>query len=258
MRVLLPPAVIGVIGGGQLGMMTVREAQRMGYRTVVWDPQRECPAARLADEAIAAPFDDPNVATLLTDHADVVTYEFENIDSATVEKVERVVPVHPGSSILKIAQHRRIEKTELVKRGFPVVPHRGASGVQEIEKSISELGFPVVVKTATTGYDGKGQAVLRSGQEAQQYFQQVHDSSAEVVVEKFLDLLCELSCIVVRDSGGHVVAFPIAENVHRNNILHRTIVPSTVSESLVRQATELGRAIIDSFGIVGVLCVEMF
>jgi 5-(carboxyamino)imidazole ribonucleotide synthase len=258
MKSYLPPAVIGVIGGGQLGMMTIREAQRMGYRTIVWDPSRECPAARLADEAIAAPFDDPNAATILCDNADVVTYEFENIDSRTVEVVERSVPVYPGSTILKIAQHRNEEKSELAKRGFPVVPFRAATGENELREAIAAVGLPVVVKTATSGYDGKGQTVLRTQADEAALLKQVRHDRREFVVEKFIELQCELSSIVVRDGEGAVVAFPISENVHRHNILHRTVVPARVSEGLQKQAKELGRAIIDSFGMRGVLCVEMF
>lgn len=258
MRSLLPPAVIGIIGGGQLGMMTIREAQRMGYRTVVWDPSRDCPASRLADSTIAAPFDDKNAATILSDSVDVATYEFENIDAATVERVEQNVPVLPGSTILKIAQHRKEEKEELAKRGFPVVQYRAATGTKELLTALNEVGLPAVVKTATSGYDGKGQTVIRTSQDEQAFLNQTNTENREYVVEKLLDLRCELSSIVVRNANGDVAAFPIAENAHRNNILHRTIVPSRMPAALVKQAEELGRAIIESFGMVGVLCVEMF
>lgn len=258
MRSLLPPAVIGIIGGGQLGMMTIREAQRMGYRTVVWDPSRDCPASRLADSTIAAPFDDKNAATILSDNVDVATYEFENIDAATVERVEQNVPVLPGSAILKIAQHRKEEKEELAKRGFPVVQYRAATGTKELLTALNEVGLPAVVKTATSGYDGKGQTVIRTSQDEQAFLNQTNTENREYVVEKLLDLRCELSSIVVRNADGDVAAFPVAENVHRNNILHRTIVPSRMPAALVKQAEELGRAIIESFGMVGVLCVEMF
>lgn len=258
MRSLLPPAVIGIIGGGQLGMMTIREAQRMGYRTMVWDPSRDCPASRLADSTIAAPFDDNNAATILSESVDLATYEFENIDAATVERVEQNVPVFPGSTILKIAQHRKEEKEELAKRGFPVVRYRAATGTKELVTALKEIGLPVVVKTAMSGYDGKGQTVIRTSQDEQVFLNQMNTEKREYVVEKLLDLECELSSIVVRNGDGDVAAFPTAENVHRNNILHRTIVPSRMSDALVKQAEELGRAIIESFGIVGVLCVEMF
>jgi 5-(carboxyamino)imidazole ribonucleotide synthase len=258
MKALLPPAVIGIIGGGQLGMMTIREAQRMGYRTVVWDPNPECPASRLADEVIAAPFNDLNAATIFGDNVDVATYEFENIDSVAVEKVERAVAVYPGSQFLRIAQHRREEKAELAKRGFPVVPHRAAGNKEEVGHACAELGFPVVVKTSTSGYDGKGQTVLNSDEQSKGFLQQLGEEPKEYVVEKFLDLQCELSCVAVRNSEGTVAVFPISENTHRNNILHRTIVPARVSSGLMSGARELGKRIIESFQLVGVLCVEMF
>jgi 5-(carboxyamino)imidazole ribonucleotide synthase len=166
--------------------------------------------------------------------------------------------VLPGSTILKIAQHRKEEKLELAKRGFPVVQHRAATGTKELLAALQEVGLPVVVKTATSGYDGKGQTVLRTSQDEQAFLNQTNDENREYVVEKFLDLQCELSSIVVRNDDGNIAAFPIAENVHRNNILHRTIVPARAPDALVKQAEELGRAIIESFGIAGVLCVEMF
>ncbi|HEY4612028.1 MAG TPA: 5-(carboxyamino)imidazole ribonucleotide synthase, partial [Bacteroidota bacterium] len=151
MNVLVPPAVIGIIGGGQLGMMTVREAHRMGYRTIVWDPSPECPASRIADQTIVAPFNDMNAATIMSDNADVVTYEFENVESAAVEKVEQKVAVFPGSGILTVAQHRRDEKAELQKRGFSVVQHAVASTKEELADAVSAVQLPVVVKTTTAG-----------------------------------------------------------------------------------------------------------
>ncbi|MCI0706913.1 MAG: 5-(carboxyamino)imidazole ribonucleotide synthase [Ignavibacteriae bacterium] len=258
MSALLPPATIGIIGGGQLGMMTVREAQRMGYRTVVWDPDPDCPASRLTDDTIFAPFNDRNAATILVENSDVVTYEFENVDSATVERVEETTTVFPGSGILKIAQHRKKEKEELQKRGFPVVRHAVAQIGNEISQAISGIELPVVVKTTTAGYDGKGQTVLRSQNEVDEFLKLHTNGSREFVAEQFLDLQCELSCIAVRTKAGEVVAYPVSENMHRNNILHRTIVPARVSDKLAKQALELGASIIESFEMVGVLCVEMF
>ncbi|HEX9829800.1 MAG TPA: 5-(carboxyamino)imidazole ribonucleotide synthase [Bacteroidota bacterium] len=258
MSALLPPATIGIIGGGQLGMMTVREAQRMGYRTVVWDPDPGCPASRLADDTIVAPFDDPHAATILIDNSDIVTYEFENVDSAAVERVEQSTTVYPGSRILKIAQHRRKEKEELHTRGFPVVKHAVATKPDELSAAVSTVQLPVVVKTTTAGYDGKGQAVLRTQGEMETFLKEHINGTREFIVEQFVELAFELSCIAVRSNTGEVVAYPISENTHRNNILHKTFVPARVSEALLKQALELGTSIIESFGMVGVLCVEMF
>ncbi|MEX0601719.1 MAG: ATP-grasp domain-containing protein, partial [Bacteroidota bacterium] len=164
-RGIFPPATIGIIGGGQLGMMTIREAQRMGYRSIVWDPDPECPASRLADDCITAPYADSEAARRFADRSAIVTYEFENIESGAVEVIEESKQVLPGSAILKITQHRELEKAELTRRGIPVCRYAVARSAGELKEAVASLGFPVVVKTTTSGYDGKGQTVIRSESE---------------------------------------------------------------------------------------------
>ena len=247
-----------MIGGGQLGMMAIREAQRMGYRSIVWDPDSECPASRLADETISAPWDDFSAAERLARGADVVTFEFENISPETVAWLEKRKPVHPGSEILKVSQHRRVEKSELRRRGFPVVEYAVATSRKEIASSVQKLGLPVVVKTATAGYDGKGQTVLQSHAELDAFLQSIDGAPGEFVIERFLDLACEISVLVVREDDGTVISYPVQENEHRENILATTLVPARVPTAISDKAVSLARDIIESFGIVGVLCVEMF
>jgi 5-(carboxyamino)imidazole ribonucleotide synthase len=255
---LTPPATIGIVGGGQLGMMAVREAQRMGYRTVVLDPDPNCSASRLADETIAARFDDLRAATELAERSDVVTYEFENVNVEAIRTIEQTRTVYPGSSILEICQHRRLEKQELQRRGLPVVDFRNATSAEEMRRAIDELGFPVVVKTATAGYDGKGQAVLRDENEAARFVAGLNGGEGEFVVERFIDLAAEVSVVVVRTMEGTIETFPVVENVHRNNILHTSTVPACVAQEVSTQAEQIGRTIVRSFGMVGVMCVEMF
>jgi 5-(carboxyamino)imidazole ribonucleotide synthase len=203
---LLPPATLGIIGGGQLGMMLVREAQRMGYRTVVWDPDPGCPAGRLADETIAAPFSDRTVALHLAGSADAITFEFENIDADSVRLIEQSRAVVPGSRILAISQNRVIEKAALREYGFPVprytvVPPGGA-----LQESVAQLGFPVIAKTGTAGYDGKGQTILRSDADVQAFSSGAARGPGEIVIEEFLTLEAELSVLVARGNdsrSGH-------------------------------------------------------
>ncbi|HAL57143.1 MAG TPA: 5-(carboxyamino)imidazole ribonucleotide synthase, partial [Bacteroidetes bacterium] len=253
-----PPAAIGIIGGGQLGMMVVREAQRMGYRSVVWDPDPDCPASRLADETITASFGDREAAGRLASAADVVTYEFENVDPEIVEWLEESKIVFPGSAILRIAQHRRSEKDRLQKRGFPTVTFQAVESRQELRSAIESIGLPVVVKSATAGYDGKGQTVLRTQEEAEALLGRTKEPLTECVVEQFIDLESELSVVAVRGKDGAVTSFPVCENVHRENILHTTTVPTHVAPAIQNKAIEIGRSIVESFNIVGVLCTEMF
>ncbi|MEX0735988.1 MAG: 5-(carboxyamino)imidazole ribonucleotide synthase [Bacteroidota bacterium] len=254
---ILPPATIGIIGGGQLGMMIAREAQRMGYRTVVWDPEAGCPASRLADETITAPFSDREAAERLANRADVVTYEFENVDPEIVAWIEGAKPVFPGSGILRVAQHRREEKEELKRLGFPTVAYLVVTGATQVREAIGTLGLPVVIKTATSGYDGKGQTVIHTAEDLDQWGRE-DASSGEFVVEQFIDLSCELSVVAARTRDGLIVTFPVGENVHRENILHRTIVPPSVSHEIQAEALRIARAVMDTFNVVGVLCTEMF
>ncbi len=262
-EVFLPPSWIGVVGGGQLGMMLIREAQRMGYRTAVWDPDPECPASRLADVVLSAPFADTKAADALAARTDVITYEFENVDPEIISRLERVKPLYPGSDILRIARHRRREKEELKARGFPVVAYRVADSNprtganSDVNHLLDELTFPVVLKTATSGYDGKGQVVINDRANAHEIIKSLTDG-VEYVAEEFLDLECEISALVVRSKGGEMITFPLSENLHKDNILHITRVPARVSEKVAKEARELGCDIARSFNLVGLLCVEMF
>ncbi|HLE33765.1 MAG TPA: 5-(carboxyamino)imidazole ribonucleotide synthase [Bacteroidota bacterium] len=254
---ILPPATIGVIGGGQLGMMTLREAQRMGYRTAVWDPDSDCPASRLSDITIVAPFTDSGAAGRLADVSNVVTYEFENVDPACVDVISRRKPILPGSAILKISRHRKLEKETLNNAGFPVIEFRIAKSENEIRRAVEELGLPVVVKTTTAGYDGKGQTVLHHQDDLNSFCRQMTGND-EFVVEKFIALQLEVSVIAVRENDGTVITFPVLENEHRENILHVTRVPARISEEVEEEALRLARSIINHFRMIGVLCVEMF
>lgn len=237
-------------------MMTVREAQRMGFRTIVWDPDPECPASQLADQMITAPFDDAGASAKFARTADVITYEFENISAGTIAVLEQSRAVFPGSGILSIAQHRHEEKQTLQQRGFPVVPFATASGTKEVRSAIHQVGLPVVVKTATAGYDGKGQVILQTEQDVEAVCPSLN--APEFVVEKFLDLRCELSVIVVRGQDGTVTTFPVPENQHRNNILHLSLIPAGLPEHIIREAQRMACNIMTSFNLVGLLCVEMF
>jgi 5-(carboxyamino)imidazole ribonucleotide synthase len=257
MNPLPPPAVIGIIGGGQLGMMIIREAQRMGYQSIVWDPDPECPASRLADWTITAAFTDTSAAERLGEQADVITYEFENVDAGMVERLERTSPVYPGSAILRTSRHRRTEKEELGKRGFPVAEYVPAGNASEVYLAIEKLGLPVVVKTATAGYDGKGQSVLRSEGDKHEFLR-TQPSTGEYVVERLLPLQCEISVLVARGHDGTITTFPIPENEHRENILHSSLLPARVNPEITEEAHRIARAIIESFNIYGLLCVEMF
>lgn len=259
MNLPLPPgSVLGIIGGGQLGMMTIREAHRMGYRTAVWDPDPECPAGRIVDTLVTAPFSDTNAAMKLVEVSDAITYEFEHIDVELVRKMEGMRRVRPGHAVLDIAQHRENEKRSLEKLGIPLARFRVPSSSAEVLAACEEIGYPVVVKTARAGYDGKGQALLRNAADASAYLKSLGGGYQEVVIEEFLDLDCEVSVITIRSDDGSVQQFPVVRNEHRDHILHLTEAPALVPETVRTDALALGRRVADGLGITGVLCVEMF
>ncbi|MCU0454028.1 MAG: 5-(carboxyamino)imidazole ribonucleotide synthase [Bacteroidetes bacterium] len=251
-------SVIGIIGGGQLGMMTIREAQRMGFRSAVWDPDPDCPASRLADDVITAPFDDASAAARLAEKADAITYEFEHISVELVRSLEAKKRVRPGHDILRVAQHREVEKTSLRSHGIPVAKFRVAETAEAVRMAIEEVGLPVVVKTSSAGYDGKGQSMLRSSADAERFLEAYAASPVPVVVETFLDLEAEVSVIAIRDAGGRVQEFPVVQNEHRDHILHLSVVPAQISDQVRRDALHLARRVVEGLDVVGVLCVEMF
>ena len=239
-------------------MMTIREAQRMGYRSVVWDPDPACPASRLADEVITAPFHDAAAADRLAVASDVITYEFEHISVDLVRSLESRRRVRPGHAILKVAQHREVEKKALRSLGIPVAKFRVAASAEAVRAGFEEIGLPLVVKTVSAGYDGKGQSMVRTRADAGSYLKGYTATPVEVVIEEFLDLACEISVIAARDEAGDVREFPVALNEHRDHILHLTVVPAGIEDRVREDALLLGRKVIEGLEVVGVLCVEMF
>jgi 5-(carboxyamino)imidazole ribonucleotide synthase len=253
LRTILPGGTIGILGGGQLGRMTAMAAKQMGYRVVCLDPQPNSPCGQVCDAQIQGSFDDYTAARALAKQSDVCVYEFENINADVVAELEREFNVPQGSFLLRVTQNRISEKAHLLEQGFPVVPYRVVNGREELAAAAEELKYPVVLKSATGGYDGKGQAVLRSPADLAGV-----TISGPQVLEKFLTLTGELSVVVARRRDGETAAFPVGENVHRHNILHTTVVPARLSQALQAQATELAIGIAESLGVVGLLAVEMF
>jgi 5-(carboxyamino)imidazole ribonucleotide synthase len=254
--VILPGNTIGIFGGGQLGRMIAIAAKRMGYRVVVLDPTPDCPAGQVADDEITAPYTDVAAARDLARRCAVVTAEFENVPAETLEAIEPMVPVRPSSRVLRIAQNRIAEKTFLAEHGFPVPNFRPVRSHEELLRAISEIGCPAVLKTATGGYDGKGQVRIEHPDEAERAWERL--GKVDCVLEEFVPLEREVSVIVARNLRGEEVVYPVAENTHANHILDTSVMPARIPPELARQAQELARAIAEALGVVGLLCVEMF
>jgi 5-(carboxyamino)imidazole ribonucleotide synthase len=252
---ILPPATLGMLGGGQLGRFFVLAAHEMGYRVIVLDPDRNSPAGRAADEHLCAGYDDAAALELLAERCAAVTTEFENVPADTLDHLAKFIPTRPNAECVAVAQNRIAEKTFLSDRGFAVGPFAAITSAADIESADPSL-FPAVLKVARFGYDGKGQARVNNVAEAKAAFEGFKREAC--VLEKMLTLDMEVSCVLARDAGGRIAAFPVAENSHRNGILDVSIAPARISGALAAEATEIASGIAAELGYVGVLGVEFF
>ncbi|AYK06489.1 5-(carboxyamino)imidazole ribonucleotide synthase [Brevibacillus laterosporus] len=253
-----PGSTIGLLGGGQLGRMITLAGRAMGYRFVVLDPTEDSPCGQVSDRQIVAGYDDQLAARKLAQLSDVITYEFENVDAGVAAILEEEAFVPQGSKLLGITQHRVKEKTTIQAYGLPVAPFRIVASAEDVREAVAELGLPAVMKTATGGYDGKGQWVLRSLEEIAEAFSCLAKANTELIVEKFIPFTKELSVIVARNLSGEVAVFPTAENIHRDNILHQSIVPARIDIKIQQQAEQIAIELAEKLEMVGLLAVEMF
>lgn len=258
MKVIKPGSTIGILGGGQLGRMISIAGRNMGYRFITLDPTPDSPCGQVADRQIIAPFSDIKAAKELADSSDVITYEFENVDSNVASILETTSLVPQGSELLKITQNRISEKTTLQSYNVPVAPFLVIQSDNDIHTAIDRFGLPCVMKTATGGYDGKGQWVIRNKDQIQMAIMAIQNSDVEMIMEKFISFRKELSVIVARNGLGQVKTFPIAENIHVNNILHQSIVPARISEEQWKQAETIALKIAESLQVIGLIAIEMF
>lgn len=243
---------IGILGGGQLGRMMSLSASAMGYETLSLDPNPTAPAAQVAP-SIVARFDEISAAKELAARSDIVTYEFENIDSAMIEAIADKCP--QGMDVLKATQHRLFEKQMVEAAGLRVAPYVPIRSVRDVYRAEDLLGLPLVIKTCRFGYDGKGQTVLRTSQDVGAFTKQFHED--EYVAEAWLPFKKEISVIVTR--GVHeTTTFPISENIHQNNILHLSIVPARIDTEILEDARHLALQLADHIGLIGTLAVELF
>ena len=255
-RVIQPGATIGVLGGGQLGRMFTIAARRLGYRVHVLCPDDDTPAGQVADVEIKSSYDDLDSVAHLARSVDVVTFEFENVPAVATDCADRYAPVRPGGSVLQVTQHRAREKSSLRQHGFPTAEFAFVQSVPELLDGVNRLGTPCVLKTASWGYDGKGQCVIHDSAEVESAWDTL--GGEEGVLEQFVDFECELSVIGVRDLLGNVECYGPIFNTHANHILDVSVVPAGLPPIIETEASSLARAILEEFDVVGVLCVEFF
>ena len=244
---------IGIIGGGQLGQMMAISAIYMGHKVITLDPAADCPSSRVS-EVIVAPYDDVDALRQLSDRCDVLTYEFENVDADGLDAVIKDGQLPQGTDLLRISQNRIFEKDFLSNKAkVTVAPYKVVTSSLDLEDI--DLSKKYVLKTATGGYDGHGQKVITSADDLEEA--NALANSAECVLEEFVNFDLEIS-VIVSGNGKDVTVFPVQENIHRNNILSKTIVPARISDSLAEKAKAMAVKIAEQLNLSGTLCVEMF
>ncbi|HEY9870562.1 MAG TPA: 5-(carboxyamino)imidazole ribonucleotide synthase [Candidatus Obscuribacterales bacterium] len=253
---IMPGATLGVLGGGQLARMFAMAARRLGYEVVVFAPDKDTPAGQVCPRTVTADYGDGQALREFAAQVEVVTLEFENVPAQALETIEATTPVRPGSQVLAITQNRLKEKSFLAERGFPVTPFRAVRGVEQLLSELPRVGPPAVLKTVGFGYDGKGQRLIASDQEAAQAFAEL--GSGEMVLERFVRLAMELSVIGARGIDGSFACFGPVENRHCQHILDVSAVPAAVSAEVADRAVALTKQVMEALDVVGLLCVEFF
>lgn len=255
-ELIAPGSTLGMLGSGQLGRMFAIEARRLGYHVHVFSPESQTPTGQVADLEIVGEYDDLDAVANFAKKVDVISFEFENVLSVTTDAASQFAPVRPGANVLHVAQNRIREKSELRDAGIPVTPFAVVRSVEELKTALSELGCPAVLKSATSGYDGKGQVKIDSPEEAEAAWKEV--GADETVLEAFIDYICELSVVGVRGLDGEFAYYGPMKNDHANHILDISVFPSGMGDEVNRKAVEVTRAVFEHLDVVGVLCVEFF
>ncbi|HEY7115230.1 MAG TPA: 5-(carboxyamino)imidazole ribonucleotide synthase [Tepidisphaeraceae bacterium] len=294
---ILPGSTIGVLGSGQLGRMFAIAARKMGYRVHTLSPDTDTPTGQVADVELVADYDDLDAVANFAREVNVVTFEFENVSSAAAEAAARFAPVRPAGRVLHTTQHRLREKTFLRENGFPVTRFAPIAGPDDLRAALSDLGTPAILKSAGFGYDAKGQFKITGAEQAQEAWRVVtahlhaqvateegpgfgvqgsgkeaekgtgafssesairNPQSAIAILEAFVPFEREVSVVAARSSRGDFAHWGVIENVHVNGILDLSTAPAAVADSVYRDSIEIAKGILDTLGVVGVLCVEFF
>ncbi len=255
-RPLPPLGTIGILGGGQLGRMLAMAAAELGFRTHIFCPEDNCPAAQVSNHVTIAAYDDEAALAEFATHVDVVTYEFENVPDATVTALEAHVPVRPGRKPLAVAQDRLDEKRFLNRIGVATAPFERIDNAAGISGAASATGLPAILKTRRMGYDGKGQTRIDPQADHEQAFSTI--GNAPAILEGFVAFERELSIIIARGINGDVAAYDAAENEHRDHILWRSHVPGNIPADQSAAAKEIATSIAEALDYIGVMGVEFF
>jgi 5-(carboxyamino)imidazole ribonucleotide synthase len=253
---LKPGDTIGILGGGQLGRMLAMAAARLGLKCQVFSPDPDSPAFDVVLNATCAEFADVEALELFANDVDVITYEFENIPVATAMVLAARRPLLPDLKILESTQDRLAEKDFVKRLGIGTAAYADVSSAAALRAAIARIGLPAVIKTRRFGYDGKGQAIIRDGDDPDQVWADLATKSA--ILEAFVPFACEISVVAARSAAGDVECFDVTENWHRDHILKTSRAPADISDAIAAQARSIAEKIATALNYVGVLAVEMF
>ena len=256
---ILPPATIGILGGGQLGRMLGFAARAMGYRIAVLDPDRDCPAAAVADQVVIGAYDDIAAALALAATCSVVTYELEHVSLDLVEAVETRVPVRPGSLPLRVTQDRLAERAFVESTETAVAPWQAVRSTEELRDAATRLRLPLRLKATTGGYDGRSQVRVADEADVETAFEQLGGpAGTQLLAERELDFEAELSVVVARAADGTTRAYPPARNVHDRGILSESVVPAGLPDVALEAGLAIAERLAAAMDLVGTLTVELF
>jgi len=249
-------ATIGILGGGQLGRMLSVAASRLGFKTHIFEPGANPPAAHVADRVTTANYDDAEALNAFAQSVDVITYEFENIPTSALDILENIRPIHPNREALRVSQDRITEKDFLANLGLTPSPYAAVDTLADLEHAVTEIGLPAILKTRRFGYDGKGQARINTAADLGQAIADMAGQPA--VLEGFVNFTHEISVIGARSENGDVSCFDPGENIHRGGILHTTTVPARLSKAQRMDAVLMAGRILNALDYVGVMGLELF
>jgi len=251
--------VLGIIGGGQLGMMLTEAAKKFPSQiseVIVLDPTEECPAFKIGAKQIIADFKDKDAIIELASKSDILTYEIESGDSEVLKTIESKTKINPSPHTLEIIQDKLVQKTFLAKNQLPIAEFVAIESLEDLKEKIKKFGFPSLLKTRKYAYDGRGNFKINSEQDLILGFEQFSEQA--LMLEKFVDFKMEVSVIAARNTKGDIATYPVVENIHEENILRMTIAPARVSEKVAKKAEEVAKKTMDVLRGAGVFGIEMF
>lgn len=253
------PKVLGIIGGGQLGMMLAEAAKKMPEhisQVIVLDPTENCPAARAGAKQIIADFKDKNAIVELSLQSDIITYEIESGDSQVLESLKASISVNPSPATLRIIQDKFTQKTFLRDNGIPVPDFLSIESLEDLKRKIPSFGYPVLLKARRDAYDGRGNFRIENKDQVESAYK--FFEGRQMMIEKLVDFKMEVSVIAARNTTGEIATYPVVENIHRENILEMTIAPARVEPKVAKDAEDIAKKTMEVLHGAGVFGIEMF